>query len=225
MLAYGVGDDLQSLNPSDATPSLLSDMINNALPPPLMKDVKNNELTVSAIDCKINSHEVHTNLFQLKLSLQYFSKVLQNGSAESSESASTSSIGSNNSSHNKAPGSELHQKSINSSLALSNTLNSTVNGSTINSLQSTINSNSNMLSNPFQEFSPEVSKQVCHHLPIEFHYSLCAKFFQILAIENDPSLSPMEKETRKRLCLFGQLCGLILNSLNVSLFYNCLNSI
>lgn len=38
-----------------------------------------------------------------------------------------------------------------------------LNGSTMSSLQSTINSNSNnsnMLSNPFQEFSPEVSKQV-----------------------------------------------------------------
>ncbi|KAG5674006.1 hypothetical protein PVAND_003999 [Polypedilum vanderplanki] len=161
--SYGVGDELQQLNP-DAAPSLLSDMINNALPPPMTKDVKNNELA-------------------------YFSKVLQNGSAESSESASTSSIGSNNSSHNKAPGSQLHSKSINNSLALSNTLNSNINGSTISSLQSTINSNSNnsnLLSNPFQEFSPEVSKQ-------------------ILAIENDPSLSPMEKETRKRLCLFGQL--------------------
>lgn len=38
---------MQSLNPNETTPSLLSDMINNALPPPLMKDVKNNELAVS----------------------------------------------------------------------------------------------------------------------------------------------------------------------------------
>jgi len=95
--------------------------------------------------------------------LQFFSKVLQNGSAESSESASTSSIGSNNSSHNKAPGAQLHHhKTIN---ALSNNLNlnANVNGS-ISSLQSTINSNSNnsnLMHNPFQEFSPEVSKQVC----------------------------------------------------------------
>jgi hypothetical protein len=45
LTAYGVGDELQGLNP-DATPSMLSDMINNALPPPF-KDVKNNELAVS----------------------------------------------------------------------------------------------------------------------------------------------------------------------------------
>lgn len=125
-----------------------------------MKDGKlNNDLSVSSI--------VQSNDSMLSSAVdlfQYFSKVLQNGSAESSESASTSSIGSNNSSHNRAPGSQLHHpKSANNSLAISNTLNSTMNGSTISSLQSTINSNSNnsnMLSNPFQEFSPEVSKQV-----------------------------------------------------------------
>lgn len=93
-------------------------------------------------------------------------------------------------------------------MALSNTLNSTLNGSTINSLQSTINSN--MLSNPFQEFSPEVSKQVrdLFQRKIHLHDDNISYFFylKILAIENDPSLSPIEKETRKRLCLFGQLC-------------------
>jgi hypothetical protein len=45
-VAYGVGDEMQQLNP-DGAPSLLSDMINNALPPPMIKDVKNNELAVS----------------------------------------------------------------------------------------------------------------------------------------------------------------------------------
>lgn len=153
--AYGVGDEL--LNP-DAPQQLLSEIISNALPQPMMKDGKMNELSVS----REEKHLVHV-LKQFLSSFQYFSKVLQNGSAESSESASTSSIGSNNSSHNRAPGAQLHHpKSVNSSLAFSNTMNSTLNG-TISSLQSTINSNSNnsnMLSHPFQEFSPEVSKQV-----------------------------------------------------------------
>lgn len=125
-----------------------------------MKDGKmNNELSVSWFHSSDFRSLTHQTLF-----FQYFSKVLQNGNADSSESASTSSIGSNNSSHNRAPGAQLHHpKSVNSSLALSNTMNSTLNGSTISSLQSTINSNSNnsnLLSNPFQEFSPEVSKQV-----------------------------------------------------------------
>ncbi|XP_070491136.1 RING finger protein unkempt isoform X14 [Chironomus tepperi] len=180
---FGLGDELQQINP-DGNPSILSDMINNALPPPMVKDAKTNELAVSHVH-NFYSYKI-LNVHSFHVSSQYFSKVLQNGSAESSESASTSSIGSNNSSHNKAPGSQLQPKSIHSSLALSNTLNSNINGSAISSLQSTINSNSNnsnLLSNPFQEFSPEVSKQ-------------------ILAIENDPSLSPIEKETRKRFCLF-----------------------
>ena len=173
------------MNP-DAPPSLLSDIISNALPQPMMKDGKmNNDLSVSSIaqsnDSMLSSA---VDLFQ------YFSKVLQNGSAESSESASTSSIGSNNSSHNRAPGSQLHHpKSVNSSLAISNTLNSTMNGSTISSLQSTINSNSNnsnMLSNPFQEFSPEVSKQVSdeHQLLIQLgsYNSMFCRYWRLKVI-------------------------------------------
>lgn len=46
LLAYGVGDEMQQVNP-DAPPSILSDMINNALPPPMIKDAKTNELAVS----------------------------------------------------------------------------------------------------------------------------------------------------------------------------------
>lgn len=144
------------MNP-DGPQSLLSDIISNALPQPMMKDGKlNNELSVNQ---QIADYQDASN----RLSFQYFSKVLQNGSAESSESASTSSIGSNNSSHNRAPGAHLHHKGLNHSMLSSNNMSSTMNGSTISSLQSTINSNtnnSNMLSNPFQEFSPEVSKQV-----------------------------------------------------------------
>jgi hypothetical protein len=170
--ACGFGDEL--LNP-EANPALLSEIISNALPQPMLKDGKLNELSVSCRRFIKPSHHQFENTSlnsppsqfppqNLQLNFpsyfQYFSKVLQNGSAESSESASTSSIGSNNSSHNRAPGSQLHHpKSVNNSM----TLNSTMNGSTISSLQSTINNNSNnsnLLSNAFQEFSPEVSKQV-----------------------------------------------------------------
>jgi len=165
---YGLGDEMQQINP-DGNPSILSDMINNALPPPMIKDAKTNELAVSHVVLFfLFSYKILNVLFFFRLCSQYFSKVLQNGSAESSESASTSSIGSNNSSHNKAPGSQLQPKSsIHNSLAHSNTLNSNINGSAISSLQSTINSNSNnsnLLSNPFQEFSPEVSKQVSSYI-------------------------------------------------------------
>lgn len=44
-IAYGVGDELQQLNPDG--PSMLSDMMGNHPLPPLMKDMKNNELNVS----------------------------------------------------------------------------------------------------------------------------------------------------------------------------------
>lgn len=144
---------------ADAPNQMLSDIIGNPMAPgSMIKDGKmNNDLSVSHHP---SSWTPQQTLTAFNPAFQYFSKVLQNGSAESSESASTSSIGSNNSSHNRAPGAQLHHpKSVNSSLTISNTMN----GSTISSLQSTINSNSinsNMLSNPFQEFSPEVSKQV-----------------------------------------------------------------
>lgn len=44
--AYGIGDEL--LNP-DAPQQLLSEIISNALPQPMMKDGKMNELSVSSI--------------------------------------------------------------------------------------------------------------------------------------------------------------------------------
>lgn len=100
---------------------------------------------------------------------QYFSKVLQNGttengSSESVESGSISSNNNNNDSHNRAPGAQLHNKGLSKNLIHNNAMS---NGATISSLQSAIinNSNSsNLLSNAFQEFSPDVSKQVryCH---------------------------------------------------------------
>lgn len=43
----------------------------------------------------------------------YFQCPLQNGNGESSESASTSSLGSTNSGHNKAPGAQLQQQKNN----------------------------------------------------------------------------------------------------------------
>lgn len=47
-IAYGVGDELQQLNLNPDGPSMLSDMMgNHPMPPPLMKDMKNNELNVS----------------------------------------------------------------------------------------------------------------------------------------------------------------------------------
>jgi hypothetical protein len=124
---------------------------------------------------------------------EYFSKVLQNGATEngSSESVESSSISSNtNDSHNRAPGSQLHNKGMNKSLG-----HSMNNGSAITSLQNAIinnSNNSNLISNAFQDFSPDVSKQ-------------------ILAIDSDSMLSPMEKEQRKRLCLYG-ICKLTHNS-------------
>ena len=39
---------MQQVNP-DGAPSILSDMINNALPPPMVKDAKTNELAVSHV--------------------------------------------------------------------------------------------------------------------------------------------------------------------------------
>jgi hypothetical protein len=95
--------------------------------------------------------------------LQYFSKVLQNGATEngSSESVESSSISSNtNDSHNRAPGSQLHNKGMNKNLGHGNSMN---NGSTMSSLQNAIinnSNNSNLISNAFQDFSPDVSKQV-----------------------------------------------------------------
>lgn len=141
-----------SLNP-EGPQALLSEIISNALPQNnMMKDNKpNSDLAVSPFVIDPLSYSL-----TIIIIFQYFSKVLQNGSAESSESASTSSIGSNNSSHNKAPGSQLHHHHQKSSI--SNQLNG------IGGLQSTINNNSNagLLSNPnpFGDFSSEVSKQV-----------------------------------------------------------------
>lgn len=177
---YGVGEELVSSEPPSQ--SLLSDIISNALP----------SQTLLGKDGKINE-------------LQYFSKVLQNGTTEngSSESVESGSMNSNHDSHNRAPGSQLHNKGLSKNLGH----NPMSNGATMSSLQSAIinNSNSsNLLSNAFQEFSPDVSKQ-------------------ILAIENDSMLSPMEKEQRKRLCLYGISQFDMDNSISVGISSGILN--
>lgn len=110
--------------------------------------------------------------------LHDLNNVLQNGSSESCESASTSSIGSNNSHNNtsKAPGAQLQHK---------NSLypNSLSNGGKATSIVS----NSTIPS--FHDFTPELRKQ-------------------LLAIENDPLICPQEKEQRKRMCLTFNVQGL-----------------
>lgn len=89
-----------------------------------------------------------------------------NGNAESSESASTSSLGSNHSSHNKAPGAQLHhQKSI------QNHLNHTTNNSNLlNSIQTSLNNTTNS----FNDFKPDLAKQVDIYVP--FTIFLCNLF-------------------------------------------------
>lgn len=78
---------------------------------------------------------------------------LQNGSSESCESASTSSIGSNNSHNNtsKAPGAQLQHK--NSSLYQNSLTNANTNGGKSTSITA------NSLSG-FPDFTPDLRKQV-----------------------------------------------------------------
>ncbi|XP_055699769.1 putative E3 ubiquitin-protein ligase UNKL isoform X4 [Phlebotomus papatasi] len=135
---YILTEDMQNRDLDGPTSNLaLADIISNALPQECKKD--KNDMNISS---------------------------LHNGSGESSESASTSSLGSNGS-HNKAPGSQLHQKM--------NVFSSNLNNNCQN-----VNANSSMT--PFSDLAPEINKQ-------------------LLAIENDPTLGPLEKDQRKRMCL------------------------
>ncbi|XP_037027179.1 RING finger protein unkempt isoform X4 [Bradysia coprophila] len=93
-----------------------------------------------------------------------------NGSGESCESASTSSVGSNHS-HSKAPGAQLQQKH--------NIYQNNLNG---NCNQSSANGQLSNAMNPFPDFNPDLTKQ-------------------LLSIENDPTIGPLEKEQRKRMCM------------------------
>ncbi|XP_058442919.1 putative E3 ubiquitin-protein ligase UNKL isoform X4 [Malaya genurostris] len=152
----------------DSQALALSDMISSVLPP---------DSGGGGLGCPLSKKDKH------ELAL------LQNGSAESSESASTSSLGSNHSSHNKAPGSQLQQKHSNNLIGVANCNGSTHNhvNNGIGSLQSTLFNNggtaaSSLLSNNFPEFTPELRAQ-------------------LLAIDNDLTMGPLEKEQRKRMCL------------------------
>lgn len=71
-----------------------------------------------------------------------------NGNNESSESASPSSLGSNNSTHNKAPGSHLHQKGSINQLNLSSA-----------TFVANVQQNS-LVNSGLNDFTPELTKQV-----------------------------------------------------------------
>lgn len=79
--------------------------------------------------------------------------MLQNGSGESCESASTSSVGSNNS-HSKAPGSQLHQKNnlFQNNLTINGNSNQTATSGSVNSA--------------FPDFTDDLTKQVNIYLYI-----------------------------------------------------------
>ncbi|XP_058813379.1 RING finger protein unkempt isoform X4 [Topomyia yanbarensis] len=191
VLAEEMGRDL------DSQALALSDMISSVLPPdsgggglgcPLSKKDKH-ELAVSVLSYLDGGRQENLPFELEPQNFHSFFQLLQNGSAESSESASTSSLGSNHSSHNKAPGSQLQQKHSNSLIGVANcngSAHSHVNNG-IGSLQSTLFNNggtaaSSLLSNNFPEFTPELRAQ-------------------LLAIDNDLSMGPLEKEQRKRMCL------------------------
>lgn len=89
---------------------------------------------------------------------------MQNGSSESCESASTSSIGSNNSHNNtsKAPGAQLQHK--NNSLYQNSLSNTNANGGKGTSI------NSNSISG-FPDFAPDLRKQVNIHKHFLYHIS------------------------------------------------------
>uniref|UniRef100_A0A336MNH7 CSON003362 protein n=1 Tax=Culicoides sonorensis TaxID=179676 RepID=A0A336MNH7_CULSO len=159
-------------------PLALSEIISNALPPDMTLGLKK---------------ELKPNDF-----------MTLNGNAESSESASTSSLGSNHSSHNRAPGAQLHQQKVSTmqqfsqqSNHLSNHGANTNNSNLINSIQHSANSFSNSMSS-FNDFNKaDIAKQ-------------------LIQIDNDPLLTPLEKEQRKRMCLnfnYGSYTG-VHNSLD-----------
>ncbi|XP_058442918.1 putative E3 ubiquitin-protein ligase UNKL isoform X3 [Malaya genurostris] len=181
----------------DSQALALSDMISSVLPPdsgggglgcPLSKKDKH-ELAVSVLSYLDGGRQENLPFELEPQNFHSFFQLLQNGSAESSESASTSSLGSNHSSHNKAPGSQLQQKHSNNLIGVANCNGSTHNhvNNGIGSLQSTLFNNggtaaSSLLSNNFPEFTPELRAQ-------------------LLAIDNDLTMGPLEKEQRKRMCL------------------------
>uniref|UniRef100_A0A182RYS7 RING finger protein unkempt n=1 Tax=Anopheles funestus TaxID=62324 RepID=A0A182RYS7_ANOFN len=117
----------------------------------------------------------------------YF-QLLPNGSAESSESASTSSLGSNNSSHNKAPGSHLQQQKHNAAL-VGNGHNA---GNPLGGLS--------LLSNGGPTGANSGSANTGSILSnIDFTQDLPK---QMVAIDHELTLNPVEREHQKRMaCL------------------------
>lgn len=189
--AYVLTEEISSRD-LDSQALALSDMISSVLPPDsgggggggglgcsLSKKDKH-ELAVSVLSYLDGGRQENLPFELEPQNFQSFFQLLQNGSAESSESASTSSIGSNHSSHNKAPGSQLQQKHNNSSLlGVVTSTNCNGGGSVSNqannslgSLQSTLFSNgggtaaSSLLSNSFPDFTPEIRAQVGEQLKL-----------------------------------------------------------
>lgn len=92
----------------------LADILNNVLPPD--KRAHEKEKTISDNNVRVHNRanrKICSKIDVYSFSLRFQFTALQNGSGEVSESASTSSLGSN-SSHNKAPGAQLHNSNSNS---------------------------------------------------------------------------------------------------------------
>lgn len=94
-------------------------------------------------------------------------QMLQNGSGESCESASTSSVGSNNS-HSKAPGSQLQQKNHIFQNNINNNCNQSSAGVVGGGASGSVNVSAAMAQ--FADFTPDLSKQVFAHFIIVIHF-------------------------------------------------------
>lgn len=194
----------------DSQALALSDMISSVLPPDngsLSKKDKH-ELAVSVLSyLEAGRQEAGLGggggggVLPFELEPQNFHSFFQllqtNGSgAESSESASTSSLGSNHSnSHNKAPGSQLQQNKHNNCLlggaAAGSVTAANCNGA---SLQATFYNNggggaaSSLLSNNFPEFTPELRAQVGEQAKLAEQIRL--HIFESVVFSNRPTPTP-----------------------------------
>lgn len=159
--AYAITEDAQHRDldgPSTTIP--LSEMISSVLPPEKKDKLTELNNVRTKICCGSSTHT--------HITIHLLLQALQNGSSESCESASTSSIGSNNSHNNtsKAPGAQLQHK--NSSSLYPNNLS--------NGGKSSIVSNSTISS--FPDYTPELRKQV--HFPTLNTFD--SKFFITLRV-------------------------------------------
>lgn len=161
----------------------LSDMISNALPSDGKKDkldlnnVNKSIFLVRSVDSYLSHwsmmcigipmlfrfwfHLIASKMINgiIKILFQFSLQSLQNGSSESCESASTSSIGSNHSHNNtsKAPGAQLQHKN---NLFTQTLTNNNGNGNK-NSISGAA---SNSTLTGFPDFTTDLSKQVLHRL-------------------------------------------------------------